>query len=51
MVKRRELAFIHWVTPETEAQKLVAEVKRRGYEKIGAVVAEQEGAIAVKKAI
>ena len=51
IVKNRRYAFLHWVTPEVEAKEMVLEMKRRGYQRIGIVTTEQEGAIAVLNAV
>ncbi|MCC6954953.1 MAG: ABC transporter substrate-binding protein [Deltaproteobacteria bacterium] len=40
-----------WVTPETEAQLLVQELKRRGIRRVTRVVTEHDGTIAVARAM
>lgn len=47
----RRFAFIHWVTPETEARVLVEEMRRRDYKRIATIGSQQEGVLAVLKHI
>ena len=51
VVKDQGYAFIHWITPEVEAARLTSEVQRLGYQRVGMVTAEQEGAVAIRTAI
>lgn len=43
VVKGRRYVFSHWVTPQAEAIKLVAHLKKLGRSKIGLLQAEQDG--------
>lgn len=47
----KKYSFIHWVTPETEANKMVTYIKQKDYSKIGIIGAEQEGFKAIYKQI
>ena len=51
VVKGRKFAFLNWVTPEAEAEMLVAEVKRRNYNHLALVISEQDGMIAISNAV
>ncbi len=47
----RKYVFTHWVSPEIEAQKMAAEIKRRRYKRLAFLASEQEGAIALMRAL
>jgi len=49
-VQNKKYVFIHWVSPEAEAQTMVSEIKKRGYKKLAMISHEQEGAIALEDA-
>lgn len=51
VVEGRTFSFTHWVTPETEAEEAVKEIKKRDYKRIGFITADQEGWLAVYKAL
>lgn len=51
VVKDRRFAFLHWIIPEIEAQVLVDEIVRRGYQRLGYISSEQQGYIAVYDAV
>ena len=51
VVADRNFAFIHWITPETEAKTLLTEMRKRNYQRIALLYQEQEGAIAVYRAV
>ena len=51
VVKNRKYSFTHWVSPEEEAKAFVAEVKRRGYQRIAVVRTEHSGINAVYQGI
>jgi branched-chain amino acid transport system substrate-binding protein len=47
----RQYAFLHWVIPETQAELLVKEIKKRDYKSIALAISEQRGCIAQEKAV
>ncbi|MBX7145150.1 MAG: ABC transporter substrate-binding protein [Oligoflexia bacterium] len=49
-VAGRTYCFIHWVSPEAESAKLVAEIKERGYKRIAMLSHEQQGVVAFDNA-
>lgn len=51
VVKGRTFAFIHWVTPEVEARVMVEEIRKRGYKHLALISGEQEGILAVYRAV
>jgi len=50
-VQNRDYVFIHWVSPQTEAEVLLDEVQKRGYSRLALATSEQEGAIALEEAL
>lgn len=50
-VQDRDFVFIHWVSPHTEAQVMLAEIEKRGYSRLALVTSEQEGALALERAL
>ena len=51
IAKGRNYAFLHWVSPEMEAQVMIAEMKRRGYKNIAIIGSQQEGIIALMNSV
>ena len=51
VVEGRDYAFLHWIAPEAEAEVLVKEIIRRGYERLSLITSEQEGQLAIYNAI
>lgn len=49
--KGKKYCYNHWVTPEVEAKKMTEEIIRKGYQKIGFVYAQHEGAVSVIDAL
>lgn len=47
IVKDRKYTFIHWVSPAEEGKAFVAEIKRRGYQRIAIIRTEHPGLNAV----
>lgn len=48
IVRGRSYAFNYWVTPESQAQKMVVHAVQVGHKRIARVTAQQDGLIAVK---
>ncbi|MCB0338456.1 MAG: penicillin-binding protein activator [Bdellovibrionales bacterium] len=46
IVANRNLAFLHWVTPDVEAKVFVDELKKRKYQRMAMIYGEQEGILA-----
>ncbi len=46
----KKYVFNFWIIPETEAQTLISEARRRGYRRIAAITAVQDGELAIKAA-
>ncbi len=51
VTKGRTFVFSHWVTPEAEAQLLVAEMIRRKYSGIGIICMQQDGLLVICDAV
>ena len=51
IVAGRKFCFLHWVTPEEEARVLAAELSRRAYRNLALITAEQEGLLAINRAV
>ena len=51
IVDGRKFAFIHWVTPEVEAQVMAKEIARRNYQRLAVIGTEHEGVLAVLSAL
>ncbi|MBL7662400.1 ABC transporter substrate-binding protein [bacterium] len=46
----KDYVFIHWVSPEAEAEKMTQEIKRRGYQRIAGISHIQQGVEAYNQA-
>ena len=47
----RQYSFLHWITPEVQMQAILEELKNRNLNRLGLVIASQEGYYAMRDAL